>query len=109
MEPNRDLMMEDPRWDMHWLSQIYPYKGALKLTSSFTAEVIAIIKAMDCAMTEGWTSINICSDSLSVLTKLNLGLSSVFLFAKTDLSPIMMDLLMKISKIIHFCIDIKFT
>jgi len=74
------------------------------LSSSFTAEAIVITKAMDCAMTEGWVSINIYS--LSVLTKLKAGLSSIFPYTKINLSPIMMDML-KISKIIHSGIEIK--
>jgi len=40
------------------------------LSSLYTAEAIAIFKAMEKATTEEWTLVNICSDLLSVLTKL---------------------------------------
>jgi len=44
---------------------------------SYMAESIAIIKAMDLSLDEGWASINICSDSLSVLTKIKSDFSYV--------------------------------
>jgi len=50
-------------------------------SSSYTAEAMAILQALDLAMNEKWTSINICSDPLSLLKKLDL--SRVFPFIKT--------------------------
>jgi len=58
------------------------YKFKLnRLSRSYTPELIA----MDITLFEYWTSINICSVSLSALTKLQLVLSSLLPFARTDL------------------------
>jgi len=38
-----------------------------KFSSSYTAETMAILKALGLALTEKWISINICSDSLRVI------------------------------------------
>jgi len=58
-----------------------------RFSSSYTAEVIAMNNAMDIAISEKWDSINVCSDSLSALTKLKTTLLSVFPFVRSDLSP----------------------
>jgi len=57
------------------------------LSSSYTTEAIAILKAVSLVLllAEKWTSINICSDSLSLLMKLKADLSSIFPFVKSNL------------------------
>jgi len=71
----------------------YMYK-LNNFSSSYTAEAIAILQALDewngyhfsnLAMNEKWISINICSDSLSLLVKLKTDLSSVFLLLRQTL------------------------
>jgi len=59
-----------------------------RFSSSYTAEAVAILKALGLALNEQWTSINICSDSLSLLTKIKSDLSFIFPFIKSDLNPI---------------------
>jgi len=45
---------------------------------------------------------------LSVLTKLEVKLSSIFPFTRSNLSPIMMSLLLKITKMIHSGVEVGF-
>jgi len=96
-------------------AMVIPDRGLQKgfklnnLSSSFTAEAFAIIESLDYAMLGSCSSINICSDSLSVLTKLNSGLDTIFPFNRTDLSPIIMDVLLKIYKVRYLGIGIRFT
>jgi len=78
-------------------------------SNSYTVEAIAILKTMDLALAEKWTSINVCSDSLSLLMKLKTGLSSIFLFVNSNLNPTLMELLLKISKMIYSGIKVRFT
>jgi len=59
------------------LGKTYMFK-LNRLSSSYTSELIVMINAMDIALSECWTSINICFDSLSALTKLESVLSSFF-------------------------------
>jgi len=64
----------------------YMYKFN-KFSSSYTAEAMTILKALDLAMNEKWISINICSDSLSLLLELKTDLYSIFPFIKSNLNP----------------------
>jgi len=75
--------------------------------SLYTAETI--IKAMDLTLIKGWASINICTDSSSVLTKTKFDLSRKFPFTRSNISPTMSDLLLKINKLINSNINIRFT
>jgi len=68
------------------------------LSSSYTAEVIAMNNAMD-IVSEKWDSINVCFDSLSALTKLKTSLLSVFPFVKSYLDPSLMDFLLKVTRL----------
>jgi len=72
------------------------------LSSSFTAEAIVILKVMEKTVSERWTAINICSDSMSVLMKLKSDLSFIFPFVKSNLSPIMAEFLLKVTKVTFF-------
>jgi len=76
-------------------------------TSSYTAKAIAITKALDQAIREGWSYINICTDSLSVLTKIKSDLLRLFPFIRSNLSPIMFELLLAINKLRYSNINIK--
>jgi len=78
-----------------------------KFSSSYTAEAVAILKALDLALIEKWTSINICSDSLSLLLKLKTDLSSIFPLSNLNLT--LMKLLLKIIKVIYLDINVRFT
>jgi len=40
------------------------------LSSSYTAESIVILEALELTIKESWKAINICIDSLSVITKI---------------------------------------
>jgi len=68
-----------------------------------------MIKTIDITSSEGWISINVCSDSLSALTKLKSVLSSLFLFTRIDLEPSVMNLSLKTAKLFSRGISIRFT
>jgi len=89
------------------LGKDYKYK-LNELSSFYTAEIIDINNAMDIATFEKWDYINVCSDSLSALTKLKLVLSSVFPFVRLDLSPSLMDLLLKVTRTTANGINVRF-
>jgi len=89
------------------LSKSYKFK-LNRLSSSYTSELIAMISAMDIVLSERWTSIN-DSDSLSALTKLKSILSSLFPFAKTDLGPSVINLLLRVAKLSFNDVNIRFT
>jgi len=78
-------------------------------TSSYSAELIAIQKAIDITKSENWSSINVCSDSLSALTRLESVLLSLTPFARTDLSPLVMELALSVSRLLSRGIGIRFT
>jgi len=78
-------------------------------TSSHTAESTAIIKALDHAIIEGWSFINICTNSLSVLTKVKSDLFRMFPFTRSNLFPTMSELLLGINKLRYSNINIRFT
>jgi len=78
-------------------------------SSSYTAEAVAVLEVVSLALIEQWTSINICSDSLSLLLKLRNDLSSIFPFIKSNLNHILMELLLKIVKATYSGINIRFT
>jgi len=80
------------------LGKTYMFK-LNRLSSSYTSELMAMINAMDIALSECWTSINVCSDSLSALTKLESVLSSFFPFVRSDLEPSVMNLSLKVVKL----------
>jgi len=78
-------------------------------SSSYTAELLAMIKAMDITLSEHWTSINICSDSLSALSGLESALSSLSPFARTDLGHSVMNLSLLTAKVSSRGVSIRFT
>jgi len=90
------------------LDKDYKYKLNI-LSSSYTTEIIAMNNALEIAMSEKWVSINICSDSLSTLTKLKFVLSSVFPIVCSDLSPSLMEFSLKITRLSANGINVRFT
>jgi|GEM_PF-4450009 len=90
------------------LGKSYQFKLS-RFSSSYTSELIGMIKAMDIALSECWTSINICSDSLSASTKLESVLSSLYPFARTDLGPSVFDVSLKTVKLVFNDVHLRFT
>jgi len=72
-----------------------------RFSNSYIAEALAILKALGLALTKQWSSINICSDFLNLLLKLKTDLSSIFPFIKSNLNSILMELLLKIVKVVY--------
>jgi len=68
-----------------------------------------MLNVMGLALAEKWTSINIYSDSLSLLMKLKADLSSIFPFVNSNLNLILPELLLKISKVIYSDINVRFS
>jgi len=108
------MMADDGNFDMG-CSVVIPCLGKSYLfklnrsSSSYTSELIAMIKAMDTTLSERWTSINICFDSLSALSELESTLSSLFPFARTDLGPSVMNLSLMTAKLSSRDVSIRFT
>jgi len=81
-----------PLIDKSWLFKLNP------LTSSYTAEALAIDKSLELINTYSWPHVNICSDSLSVLQVLKNSELSLFPKALTKLNIVIAELLHKITK-----------
>jgi len=79
------------------------------LTSSFMAEVLAIDKVCHLIDSYSWQRVNICSDSLSVLTALKNAELAFFPKAINKLNTILADLSYKISRINFNSSRVRFT
>jgi len=79
------------------------------MTNSFTAEVLAIDKALQLTDTYGWSRVNICSDSLSVLQALKFAEQSFFPRSINKLNMALADLSYKLSRMNFNFIRVRFT
>jgi len=79
------------------------------MTNSFTAEVLAIDKALQLIDSFGWNLVNICSDSLSVLQALKFAEQSFFPRAINKLNLALAELSYRLSKINFNNNKVRFT